>query len=639
MRLPVKHSIGAMVFAAFLAMGVISGALGAYGLYVLSAAGHLVVDTYDGPMMAINFARSASLTFALMDKDVLRRKLAPTAARAGIDADLDQRKPSFFDDLAVAEERSLANDERVVIQDIRRLVTTWDILRQSKSGDEAANDAALDVLAKRIVDRFDVLIELIADHSFIERRKAVWSIANYTTLSIAATALGLLLSAVITLLLTRHIIRPLGAAANVADRIAGGELETSIPPGGRDETGKLLRSMSVMQASIRAMMQRETDQRRSAQSRLIDAIECSREGLVLVDADGKVVIANSQLSRFFPTVAPFIVAGADFNAALMLVRLQLAQPADLDEFTRARMARQPQVGLPFEGEFRLADGRWVRVSRSETHDGGYFLFLSDFTDIKEREEHYKEAKCEAEASSGAKSVFLANMSHELRTPLNAIIGFSEIMAGQIFGAMGNPRYLEYSGLILKSGRHLLEIITSVLDLAKSEAGQLDLRAEQVDLREIVDECADMLREECARAHQELVVELSPMPLRVIGEPAKLRQIVVNLLSNAIKFSEPSGTISIVAAPNEDGYIELAIADTGIGMSAAEIPLALAPFGQVESGLARRYEGTGLGLPLTKALVELHAGTMTIASAHRMGTTVTVSLPQICVGAVAAMARA
>jgi signal transduction histidine kinase/HAMP domain-containing protein len=639
MYLPMKHSIGAKVFAAFLAMGMISGALGVYGLYVLSAAGHLVVDTYDRPMMAIDFARSASLTFALMDKDVLRRKLAPKAAWADIDADLEQRSTSFFDDLSVAEQRSLANDERVVIQDIRRLVTAWNILRQSKSSDEAVSDAALDVLAKRIVDRFDVLIELIADHSFIERRKAVWSIANFTTMSIAATALGLLLSAAITLLLTRHIIRPLAAAANVADRIAGGEFETSIPQGGRDETGKLLRSMSVMQASIRAMMQRETDQRRSAQSRLIDAIECSREGLILVDVEGTVVIANSQLSRFFPTVAPFIVAGANFNATLALMRLQLAQPGDLNEFAHARMARQPQDGRPFEGEFRLTDGRWIRVSRSETHDGGYFLFLSDFTDIKEREEHYKEAKLEAEAASGSKSIFLANMSHELRTPLNAIIGFSEIMAGQIFGAIGNQRYLEYSGLILKSGRHLLDIITSVLDLAKSEAGKLDLRAEQVDLREIVDECAEMLRDECARAHQELVVELSPLPLTVIGEPAKLRQIVLNLLSNAIKFSEPGGTISIVAAPNEDGYIELAIADTGIGMSAAEIPIALAPFGQVESGLARRYEGTGLGLPLTRALVELHAGTMTIASAHGMGTTVTVSLPQICVGAVAAMARA
>ena len=150
MRLAIKHSIGAKVFAAFLAMGMISGALGAYGLYVLSAAGNLVVDTYDRPLMAINFARSASLTFALMDKDVLRRKWAPKIERADIDADLEQRAPSFFDDLAVAEERSLANDERVVIQDIRRLVTEWNALRQARGGDDTAGDAALDALAKRI---------------------------------------------------------------------------------------------------------------------------------------------------------------------------------------------------------------------------------------------------------------------------------------------------------------------------------------------------------------------------------------------------------------------------------------------------------------------------------------------------------
>jgi signal transduction histidine kinase/HAMP domain-containing protein len=623
---PSKHSIGAKVFCAFLAMGFITAALGAYGLYVLSAAGDIVVDTYDRPLMAINFARSASLTFALMDKDVQGRRRATDAERAAIDADLAQRGPSFFDDLAVAEQRSLAEDERVVIHDIRRLMQQWNRLRRDEGQRDAANDAALAASAKQIVERFDALVELLADHSFIERRKAVWQISYFTYTSIAATLAGLLISAAITLLLTRHIIRPLSAAAGVADRIAGGELETPIPAGGKDETGKLLNSMTVMQDNIRAIMQRETAQRRSAQGRLIDAVESSREGMVLVDAQGKIVIANSQVGTFFSTVAPFIVEGTDFAAAIALIRPQLVQRGGMDELTRTRWDRRGAGSFQLEGEFQLIDGRWIRFSRSDTQDGGFFLFLSDFTEIKEREEHFKEAKQEAEAANIAKGSFLANMSHELRTPLNAIIGFSEIMANELFGKLDNKQYLDYAGSILKSGRHILDSRSSVLDLAKSEAGKLELRPEIVDLRDIIEDCGEMLREQCERAHLVLDVARARGQLLVRGEPAKLRQIVLNLLSNSVKFTEPGGKIAIYAQPGRRG-VELRIVDTGIGMSPEEIPIALAPFGQVDSGMARRYDGTGLGLPLTKTLVELHGGRMSITSARGKGTTVTIALPR------------
>jgi signal transduction histidine kinase/HAMP domain-containing protein len=625
---PSKHSIGAKVFGAFLAMGLITATLGGFGLYVLAAAGHLVVDTYDRPLMAINFARSASLTFALMDKDVLQRKFAPDAERAAIEADLEQRSPSFFDDLAVAEQRSLSQDERVVIQDIRGLVQQWNAVRLGGGKDGVAGDAALAALAKRVIGRFDVLVELLADHSFIGRRKAVWQISYLASISMAMTLVGLLLSAAITLLLTRQIIRPLSTAAGVADRIASGELDTPIPAGGKDETGKLLHSMTVMQDSIRAMMQRETAQRQSAQGRLIDALESSREGMVLVDAGRKIVIANSQVATFFSTAAPFIVEGTDFDAAVAHIRPRLVQPVDIDAVMRTQSDRRHIAGSQPEGEFQLVDGRWIRFSRSDTQDGGFFLFLSDFTDIKEREEHFKEAKRQAEAASNAKSNFLAHMSHELRTPLNAIIGFSEIMAGQLFGKLENKQYLEYAGSILKSGRHLLDIISSVLDLAKSEAGKLELKPEPVDLREVIEDCGGMLREQCERAHLVLDIARSREKLPVYGEPAKLRQIVLNLLSNAVKFTEAGGKVTVFARPDERGGVELRIVDTGIGMSPDEIPIALAPFGQVDSRLARRYEGAGLGLPLTKALVELHGGVMAIESERGKGTIVMVALPPV-----------
>jgi signal transduction histidine kinase len=218
------------------------------------------------------------------------------------------------------------------------------------------------------------------------------------------------------------------------------------------------------------------------------------------------------------------------------------------------------------------------------------------------------------------------MSHELRTPLNAIIGFSEIISSQLFGAIGNAKYVGYSNDIVASAQHLLEIINSVLDLARSDVGKLQIRPQTVDLRNILDGCVTMMHEQCAKAELQFSVAHPRDPLLVFGEPAKLRQVVINLLSNAIKFTKPGGEVSLLASAQDNGRVDIAVADTGIGMSAEEIPIALAPFGQIDSNLSRRYEGTGLGLPLTKALVELHGGTLTITSVPGQGTMVTVSLP-------------
>jgi nitrate/nitrite-specific signal transduction histidine kinase len=238
-----KRSIGVKIFGAFVVMGLMTIALSAYGLYVLIAAGDIVAATYDGPLMAINFARSAALTFVQMDKEELRRSISAATERPEIDRKLSDFAASFFEDLAVAEQRSLAADEQPVIEEIHQLVARWDMLRQRPSSNGV--EVELEMLAEKIVKQCDVLIELIADHSFIERRKSVTAIESFQHISIAAALLVLLLSTAITLLLARGIVRPFSAAASIADRIAGGELETPIPIGGKDESGVLLRSMTV----------------------------------------------------------------------------------------------------------------------------------------------------------------------------------------------------------------------------------------------------------------------------------------------------------------------------------------------------------------------------------------------------------
>jgi len=618
-----RHSIGTAIFVAFLAMGVIIAGLGACGYDVLASAGSMVTSTYDGPLMAINYARAASVDFVQMQQGVLRHRMAAPQDYAAIDRDIADLADTFFADLDIAQARSSAQDERVVTAQIRGLVRQWQAVR--KQGPASGDNAKLDALGKRIMDRFDMLIELNTDHSFVGRRKAVWLIGYFKYATLGVTLGALLLALTITVLLTRKIMRPLSAAVSVADRIAAGELQTPIPKGARDETGILLNSMTVMQANICAMMERETARAQSAETRLVHALQSSREGVLLIGSDGRVLLMNDQVRGFFPNIASQLFVGMEFAAAAGLVE------AELDDGGRIPTLRELGIGRnggrSGSAERRLLDGRWLRITGSQGADGAFIFFLTDFTAIKEREENVRAAKLAAEAASAAKSRFLTNMSHELRTPLNAIIGFSEIISRGTFGPVGNARYSEYATDILRSGKHLLDIINSVLDLSRSEAGKLTLRTEEVDLRFVLRDCARMLQELCNAGGLALCNAEPAEPVIVAGEKAKLRQIFLNLLSNAVKFTQPGGRIDIAVRLTGD-LVSVEIADSGIGMSADDIAVALTPFGQVDNRLARRYDGTGLGLPLTKTLVDLHGGTLAIDSEPHVGTVVRVNFARL-----------
>ncbi len=244
-----------------------------------------------------------------------------------------------------------------------------------------------------------------------------------------------------------------------------------------------------------------------------------------------------------------------------------------------------------------------------------------------RREELASAHDAAQAANRAKSDFLANMSHELRTPLNAIIGFSEIMIHQLHGSLGNERYDEYASDIHQSGCHLLEIINDILDIAKVEAGRLELHKDIIQVQELFDSCHRLMGERALGAGVTLVVK-PPNELPVlIGDSTRLRQILLNLLSNAIKFTPQGGEVVLLASVNSNGHPQIHVKDSGIGMTGQEISHAMQPFTQIDNSLARKYEGTGLGLPLTKALVELHSGELELSSDRGAGTTATVTLPQ------------
>ncbi len=233
---------------------------------------------------------------------------------------------------------------------------------------------------------------------------------------------------------------------------------------------------------------------------------------------------------------------------------------------------------------------------------------------------------EAQKANKSKSDFLANMSHELRTPLNAIIGFSEFISKELLGPVGTPKYLEYCTDINRSGTHLLSIINEILDLAKAEAGKLQLDEERVDLMECVDEA---LRT-CQPTADSGAVALSLQPTHaapiIFGDRRLLLQIVLNLISNAVKFTPSGGRVHVTLQANMQDGITVAVQDTGIGIPADNLERVMRPFEQVETTYARSHSGTGLGLPYSAKLAELHDGAIRLASELQKGTTATLWLP-------------
>jgi signal transduction histidine kinase len=233
----------------------------------------------------------------------------------------------------------------------------------------------------------------------------------------------------------------------------------------------------------------------------------------------------------------------------------------------------------------------------------------------------------AELANRTKSEFLSNMSHELRTPLNAIIGFSDMMIGQYFGPVGDQHYVGYVADIHRSGHLLLNIINDILDLSKIEAGRMELYRERVEIRDIVESCRRLIVGRAEDAGLTLCVDWSVQgPLMLEADSTKLKQVLLNLLSNAVKFTPHGGRITISIRSLADDRMELSVADTGIGMTPADLVVAMEPFRQIENSQTRKHQGTGLGLPLVKALVELHGGEFRIESKHGIGTKTTVVLP-------------
>jgi len=266
-------------------------------------------------------------------------------------------------------------------------------------------------------------------------------------------------------------------------------------------------------------------------------------------------------------------------------------------------------------------------------------FNNMLTEIGERETQLKKQNLElekardaAESANRAKSQFLANISHELRTPLNAIIGFSSILMNQLFGPLGDQKYLEYSKDINESGAHLLDIINDILDISKAEAGKLTINYEEVHVGKSINKCLTILAERATKGKVTITADVPKTLPPLVADRLRFIQILLNVLSNAVKFTGEGGKVHIAVRMQETDkemtQFIITIQDTGIGMSKEDVDKAFQSFGQVDSGLNRKYEGTGLGLPLTKKLVDLHHGTIGLESELGKGTALTLTFPAL-----------
>jgi two-component system cell cycle sensor histidine kinase PleC len=376
----------------------------------------------------------------------------------------------------------------------------------------------------------------------------------------------------------------------------------------------------------------------AAELRLRDAIESASEAFALWDRAGKLLMSNENFRAWFGLEPRLLRPGTSYR--------------DLMRAAAAALTREARGERDGVREAETADGRWIQISERRTADGGLVLTAADVTAIKRQEEarakneaeleqlvarlrqhqaelavlarEYETEKTRAEAANRAKSEFLANMSHELRTPLNAINGFSEIMAGEMFGPMGDARYKEYARDIFNSGQHLLAVINDILDMAKIEAGKLKLQYERVTVNDVVEDAMRLMRGRAEAGGLEVSVSLQDLP-GIEADYRALKQILLNLLSNAVKFTPRGGRISVMGE-RLGGAVRLSVRDTGIGISAEDLARLARPFEQVETQHAKTQQGTGLGLALTRSLIEMHGGRLELVSEPGVGTTATAIMP-------------
>jgi signal transduction histidine kinase/DNA-binding response OmpR family regulator/HAMP domain-containing protein len=454
--------------------------------------------------------------------------------------------------------------------------------------------------------------------------------ASRLTLSIVV-GVSLLAMAGAIAYVNRSLGSRLSAFSNAALALAEGNLRVQLPePNGRDEVSRLMRALTVFRDTAAEMEQSNLREIAQARQRLFDAIESITEGFALFDNEERLVVANHRYREIMMGAATSeCQPGITFAEILTIAAREKRFPrAEVDEGWSDRQVTRFREGTTqFIQE--AAGNTWYQVSVRRSQSSGSVVVVSDISDIKLMSDELQHAKDTAEAANEAKSSFLATMSHEIRTPLNGVIGMSRLLLGTRLNSEQN----DIAVTINDAAETLLKIINDILDFSKVEAGALELEEMAIDLAETVEAAAELVAAKGAEKGIELACRVDPeVPRGVVGDPTRLKQILLNLLNNAVKFTETGEVILTVssvapdAKPGERTLLSFSVRDTGIGIPADRMDRLFRSFSQVDASTTRRYGGTGLGLVITKRLVELMGGEIRVESEVGRGSTFFFTVP-------------
>ncbi len=416
-----------------------------------------------------------------------------------------------------------------------------------------------------------------------------------------------------------------GIAPYYRRTLSGRELEFRFEPVPGGRILSIHRDITELKANQEALA-REKEEVEAARARLADALESIATGLVLFDADDRLIVANSRFHEYYPSIADITVPGVTVRAMLEAAARRggvSTGGSSIEDWLERRLAARRTPGAAQES--RLPDGRWIMISERRTREGGLVGIYTDLSEQKRREAELEAARDAAEAANQAKSTFLATMSHEIRTPMNGVIGTAELLEREAL----NERQKRLIGTVRTSASALLRIIDDVLDFSKIEAGHMELEDAPFGLRGLVEGATETLSVQAESKGLIIAATVEPgTPDLLSGDATRVRQILFNLIGNATKFTD-RGEIRVAARAtlrvNSRVRLVLSVSDTGIGMSEAQMARLFKPFAQADSSTTRRYGGTGLGLSIVRRLAELMGGEAHVTSTPGKGSTFSVTL--------------
>lgn len=574
-----------------------------------------------------------------------------------------------FQRAASAAEASAINVGRFRVQqslsELGRLVTTFDPKLQSLIGQSidalrvfvAGNSSifalrerelALSTNASRLVEensklsqRLTATVDSLVREATTDIRNANAEASSVVSFSSWVVILAVILSLVSSVLIVwlyvgRNLIARLSSLSQRTLALAEGDLRSPLPQGGTDEIGQMAISLAVFRATAIQMEEANLREITEARSRLTEAIEAISDGLSLYDGDDRLVVCNSRYKELFPLQKGVMEPGTPFDAIIRHaaeVGLIAEASGRVDEWMQERLQRHANpVGTHVQ---RRSDGRWIRISEQRTANGGVVATYADITELKQREaqlahlvEELEVARDAAQEASRTKSSFLTNMSHELRTPLNAIIGVTEMLREDARDLKRDDD-LEPLDRVLRAGRHLLALINDILDLSKIEAGKMDVHLESFPLAALIDDVAKTIEPMAAKNGNRVIVTHGPIG-DIHADQMRVRQALLNLVSNAGKFTS-DGTVTISTVRRGEGAserLEIAVEDTGIGMTPEQLGRLFQDFSQADSSTTRKYGGTGLGLAISRRFCQMMGGDIIVESEFGKGSRFTIVLPTI-----------